>query len=659
MFADVPLNKPLDVKFIVETKSGVLMKKPGQIQATPATIEFLKSPFDLKDELKSMKGARWHGFDDPPRKIWTATNCFRNWFQLRLLLGEDVYSWFDKPLIQYEYQRPLMAHQCDLANNGLTYHYQIWAAEMGTGKTLSAIEVMERSGKRNWWWVGPRSGLYAVEREFKKWQISDEIDIEIMTYEGLVKRMKEWQSYNKAPMGVIFDESSRCKSPNAQRTQASQALADGIRKDWGTEGYVILMSGTPSPKSPADWWAQAEIAWPGFLREGSRDAFQFRLAVHRKETGVGGTTFHKLVTWRDDERKCNVCGEYPEEGKHRHLLDATNRYLEADVDIHDYEQSINEVAYLSDRLKGLVIIKHKKDCLDLPDKRYRIINCHPKPATLRVAQSLLQAAPNTITGLTWLRELSDGFQYRNKVVGKTQCPVCEGSGKTTYWVDPTDVERAFTMVDMLDSAYVATLEKQEWSCASCGGSGEVDKVERTVKELPCPKDDVLISLLEENEEAGRLVVFAGFTGSIDRITQLCLKQKWDVVRVDGRGWLVYNQDGVVNTQPLDYWADLANNPRVVFVAHPKSGGMALTLTEARMSVYYSNDYSPESRTQSEDRIHRIGMDENKGATIVDLIHLPTDERVLEVLKDNRRLELMSMGDFEKLLAGAPENEGQQ
>jgi len=373
---------------------------------------------------------------------------------------------------------------------------------------------------------------------------------------------------------------------------------------------------------------------------------------------VGGTTFHKLVTWRDDEEKCDVCGEYADAGKHRHLLDATNRYLEADVDIHDYKPSINEVAYLSERLKGLVIVKHKKDCIDLPDKRYRLINCQPKPATLRVAQSLLQAAPNTITGLTWLRELSDGFQYRNKVVGKTTCPVCEGSGKTTYWVDPEDSERAFTMTDMLNPDYVATLEKQEWTCASCGGSGEVDKIERTVKELPCPKDEVLVSLLDENEETGRLVIFAGFTGSIDRITKLCLKQGWDVVRVDGRGWIVYNNDGVINTQPLDYWADLTNNPRVAFVAHPKSGGMALTLTEARMAVYYSNEYSPESRTQSEDRIHRIGMDMNKGATIVDLIHLPTDERVLEVLKDNRRLELMSMGEFEKLLVGASENEGQ-
>ena len=47
--------------------------------------------------------------------------------------------------------------------------------------------------------------------------------------------------------------------------------------------------------------------------------------------------------------------------------------------------------------------------------------------------------------------------------------------------------------------------------------------------------------------------------------------------------------------------------------------------------------------QSEDRIHRIGMDENLGCVIVDLIHLPTDERVVDIIRDNRKLELMTMG----------------
>ena len=64
-----------------------------------------------------------------------------------------------------------------------------------------------------------------------------------------------------------------------------------------------------------------------------------------------------------------------------------------------------------------------------------------------------------------------------------------------------------------------------------------------------------------------------------------------------------------------------------------------------MAVYWSNSWKPEYRVQSEDRIHRKGMDMNLGCTIVDLIHLPNDERVLNVIRDNRRLELMSMGEI--------------
>jgi SNF2 family DNA or RNA helicase len=247
--------------------------------------------------------------------------------------------------------------------------------------------------------------------------------------------------------------------------------------------------------------------------------------VYSKEGGVGGIPFHKLVTWKDSELKCDICGESAEDGKHNHLLDATTSYLKADADYHDFKPGKNEIAYLYERLKGLVVIKHKKDCLDLPDKRYRIINCEPKPSTLRVAQALLQAAPNTITGLTWLRELSDGFQYRNKIVGKETCPVYDGTCITSYWVDPADSDKAFTMTDMLDPEYVKTLEKQDFPCASCNGTGQVDKMERIVKEVPCPKDEALINLLDENEETGRLVVFAGFTGSIDKITALCLKHE--------------------------------------------------------------------------------------------------------------------------------------
>jgi len=202
---------------------------------------------------------------------------------------------------------------------------------------------------------------------------------------------------------------------------------------------------------------------------------------------------------------------------------------------------------------------------------------------------------------------------------------------------------------MLESEYVETLEKRTVDCPTCDGTAQVPHMVRVTKEVPCPKEDAIKELLEENEETGRLVVFAGFTASIDRITKTCQQAGWDVVRVDGRGWDVYSYlgDRIKDEKPLNYWADTESHPRVCFVAHPLSGGMALTLTESRMSVFYSNDFSTEGRIQAEARIHRIGMDMNKGCTIVDLVHLPTDERVIKVLKANRRLELMTLGELQE------------
>jgi SNF2 family DNA or RNA helicase len=188
-------------------------------------------------------------------------------------------------------------------------------------------------------------------------------------------------------------------------------------------------------------------------------------------------------------------------------------------------------------------------------------------------------------------------------------------------------------------------------CPVCHGECEVPNMVRETKMVPTPKDQAMKELLEENEEQGRLVVFAGFQGSVDRVTKLCLEEKWDVCQVDGRGWRIILPDGnVVDRKEgvLDHWAEM-RHPRVAFVAHPASGGMGLTLTEARMAVFYSNDFSPESRTQAMARIHRLGMDVNKGATIVDLFHLPTDEKVLNVLKDNRRLEQMTLDEFRSMV----------
>ncbi len=650
------------VKVEAQTSSGTRIRVPVLLERKDGRIYFwdgkvgTKTRYGLMAEVKAMSGAHFHGYDDEGEyakvKVWSVDDCQRNRFQIGYLCGEDVYAWFDRPLVRHEHRQFLragqpaevMPHQYDLADAGLTYHYQIFGAEMGTGKTLAAQMVIEKSGVDLVWWTGPKTSIPNIKREFKLWGFPfDRIQIEFFTYEGLVRAMDEWDGSQTLPRFFVADESSRCKNDTSQRSKACQKLADLIRDQYGREGYVIEMSGTPSPKTPCDWWSQCEIAWPGFLKEGSRRAMEERLAFMVEQQFDAGK-FKKRIGWKDDERKCANCGETREEGPHE--LDGIT-----DPDAyHRFSPSTNEVAYLYERLKGLVIVKHKKDCLQLPEKCYRKVVCKPTASVLRVAESLVHAAPNAVTGMTLLRELSDGFQYREQQDGMTVCTHCT-DGTVAQWADPEETGQVYRNVSLLPPEVVSRLVKATVPCPLCHGERQVPRMVRFTREVPCPKDAALKMLLDENEEVGRLVVFAGFTGSVDRIVKLCLKEKWDVVRCDQGNFQVFaaksdSPEGVLATaeEPLDYWANM-DHGKVAFVANPESGGMSLTLVEARMAVYWSNSWKPEYRVQSEDRIHRKGMDENLGCTIVDLIHLPSDGRVLDVIRANRKLELMTMGEI--------------
>jgi len=635
----------VDLQF--RTDMGTLVSAPVKMDARDNRIYFVDSPFGLKDEIKVMRGSHWHGRDEKPLKIWSVDDCFRNRFQLGCMMGKPVYDWFDRELEEHEYRQYAkdgvptdpMPHQFEMADNGLTYHYQIWGAEMGTGKTLAAQMVIEKSGVNHWYWIGPKSSLPNIQREFRMWGFDETTaTIEWMTYERLVRVIDDWKEGDPLPQGVIFDESSKCKTSSSQRSKGAQKLADLIRDKYDWKGFVILMSGTPSPKKPTDWWSQCEIAWPGFLREGSAKALRNRLAFQKQETFDTGT-FWKTVGWKDDEKRCATCGDYQEEGPH--FAD------DLEDDYHEFVASKNEVAYMFERLQGLALIKHLKDCVKLPEKRYRKVICKPSASVLRVAKVLADSAQNAMIGGTWLRELSDGFQYREETDGTKSCNHCpESCGEVDEWFDPNDEQRCYQDIGMLPEDRIAQLEKRKICCPKCKGTGEVKKIKRVTREIPCPKEKALRGLLEECEESGRIVIFAGFTGSVDRCVTICRKEGWAVVRLDGRGYQVTDKDGTILTdaEALDFWADMGNT-QVAFVAHPESGGMSLTLVQARMAVYWSNSFKPEYRIQSEARVHRKGMDENLGCIIVDLIHLPTDERVLKIIRENRRIELLTMGEL--------------
>jgi SNF2 family DNA or RNA helicase len=419
---------------------------------------------------------------------------------------------------------------------------------------------------------------------------------------------------------------------------AAMHLAEAIRKEYGDKGFILAMTGTPAPKSPLDWYWQVEIICPGYLKEGNIGKFKSRLCLCEMRESIAGGQYPHLITWLDDENKCATCGELKEHQNHQ--PDPMG------IVSCSFTPSKNEVKYLYERLKGLVQIKFLKDCTDIPDRRYRVIRVRPSIEILQAAKLIKARSPRAITALTLLRELSDGFQYTSEKIGEETCPNCNGTGKEII----KQLKEGFNALEAQDYSpdnYIT----EEVSCHYCGGTGQSAIYKRDTDSVTSPKDKVLLDVLDQHEDVGRLVVWGGFTGTIDRLIELVHKEGWATLRYD-RKVQATNYDGtILNTEDfLDamdrthprFKSLLETYPRICFIGHPQAGGEALTLHASPTELYYSNCFDGMARIQSERRIHRLGMDTNRGATIIDIVHLPTDLLVLDNLRKKKKLQNLTM-----------------
>ncbi len=610
---------------------------------TEGDYYFLEGSPVFKDEWKMMQGSHWCGFDKPePRKAWRVNICRRNNFTLDYLEGKDPYKRYKLTLedkdgqgFRLRKQRKtntgevcdIGQHQLDMILHMMIRRQCIVAGEMGTGKTLAAFEAIELSLVPFVWYVAPRSALNGVKLEAKKWMLRT--SVRFMTYEELKGILKSWKPGDHPPSFLIADESSRIKNATSQRSQAVDYLAEEMRKLYQDRCYIIEMSGSPSPKVPTDWYQQCEIAQPGYLREGDINKFRSTLAVQAQNTDIVGYDFKKVVQWKDGRTGyCNICGRGPNHDCHDLTPKADDDGLFGTPRVQDKPHAFvplaNEVNRFYQRAKGLVMVKLKKDCLSLPDKRYRVVKLRPSLDLLRAARIVQSQSRTSIQQMTLLRELSDGFQYRDVISKTGDCSFCGGS-------------------------CYRFIEGVETQCMMCE-DGKSNETKREVIEVESPKINYLPELLDENEEVGRVVIYAGFTGSIDRICREMVRQKWEFIRVDGRGW-VSSIPGLTNGMAMleEFQNKNSEHDKIAVVGHPASAGMGITLTAASMIVYYSNDFNAESRIQSEDRIHRMGMDENRGATIVDLVCLPTDLKVIENLRRKRELQSVTLNEIQKAM----------
>lgn len=143
----------------------------------------------------------------------------------------------------------------------------IGAIEMRAGKTLGVFAAIDTIQPKRYFWFASKSALRALHVQLNKWQPLRTPDI-IDTYASMSKHP------NLVGKGtvVVFDESMALKNITSKRTQEAIRIASEAE-------YVILLTGTPTPKNFLDWYSQCEVAQPGLVKEKNKYKFQERYGI--------------------------------------------------------------------------------------------------------------------------------------------------------------------------------------------------------------------------------------------------------------------------------------------------------------------------------------------------------------------------------------------
>lgn len=502
-----------------------IAKKVVPVTVTPDEKRYIISfPYfkPLVEEVKAMETPQW----DPETRTWSVANTERNLYTLDQWerRHDPVY---DSPISRSFTDTTLLKHQSEGLTEAINRRRIILGHEMGLGKTLTSIKVMENLGGM-WWIICPKGVKISWKAELLKWKspLVEGKNFLIMHYEKFIQLLTSLP----LPDHVIFDEAHKIRNPQAQRTQGAFIVGQHCRKRGGA---TLLLTGTPQPKDPSDWWTYAEILQPGYLRESTKAKFARRLGEYQTNVNKAGIEYQTLIKWKEDE-----------------------------------------LNLIPKRLGNMAHIRLKKYCLDIPEKIYKEEQLDAEPEIAKQIKMVLSLSSSGAATLNSLRQLSDGFQYRS--------------------------ELSFTS----------------------------------------PKEERLKELLEEISP--RVVIYAAYHKSIDKVVSLVEKEGWEVIRNDGRGYYFSNRTLTENNW-LEYFSDVhKHGQRVAYIGHPERGGIGLNLQAANTCIFYSNDFKADNRRQAEDRIHRIGT---RGATIIDLLWLPSDKYVLENLRRKRDLELVSIGEL--------------
>lgn len=171
-------------------------------------------------------------------------------------------------------------------------------------------------------------------------------------------------------------------------------------------------------------------------------------------------------------------------------------------------------------------------------------------------------------------------------------------------------------------------------------SGFIKTDEGNIIDIGSEKLECLSDLLDGLDE--KVVVWCRFDREIERIKEL----------VESKGRHAHVLKGGVGTGDRQKMIDEFQSPlrcNDVFISNPQAGGAGITLTAAKVAIYFSRSFSFGDSAQSEDRIHRIGQENN--VLYIDIAAYKTiDGYILKALENKNKMSAFMNGADIKMIA---------
>lgn len=361
---------------------------------------------------------------------------------------------------------------------------------------------------------------------------------------------------------LVVDESQYMKTPSATVTKSLTRLGKKAERRY-------ILSGTMAPGSPLDAHSQYNFLSPKAVNGMKFHEFKSAFA---KETEVPGVTYQG---WEKD----------PLSGK--------SRKVEKPVKTISGYKDLDKLKTMLDPYRSRLL---KSDCLDLPEKIYRMRSFEMTPA--------MRNAYN---------QMANDFMV-------------ELSGDRTMTA---------TM------AIVKMVRLHQIACGFIVPDGVDATAENAMGEPLDDKNPRIEALMQEIEPVnGKAIVWSSWRYSLREIAAALRTAYGDASVVEYHG-------GIDDKGKLYARNEFQQGTPRWFVGNPQSAGVGIDLTAAQDMFYYNNSYNLGLRLQSEDRFHRIGQQGNT-LTITDLECLGTIDRPqLRALRDKKDISAQVSGDILK------------